>query len=281
MRLLVVAFLSLLLAQATGPLPAAAGPAIPNYWDERERLPKPNLAELPRLRFLTTVDFPPFSFLDAEGRLAGFHVDLARAICVELGLAERCQIQALPWEELDSAIAARQGEALIAGKAITAEARETYAFSRPYLRFPARFVVRRNGGTIAEPIHRTIVGQRVGVLAGTAHETMLRNYFPGAQPVVYSRQEWLLEDLAEGRVAAAFGDGMRLAFWLGGTASRNCCRFAGGPYVAPEFLGAGLALAARAADADLVAGFDFALREINARGTFAELYLKYFPISFY
>ena len=102
-------------------LPAfAAEPAIPLFWDTKERLTKPDLSELQRLRFLTTIDFPPFSFLDRGGRLSGFHVDLARAICAELDLGDRCQIQALPWDELGPALEAKDGEAIIAGIAVTA-----------------------------------------------------------------------------------------------------------------------------------------------------------------
>ena len=75
---------------------------------------------LERLRFLTTTDFPPFNFLDGNGRLSGFHVDLARAICAELGIVDKCQIQALPWDELDAALQKGEGEAIMAGIAVTA-----------------------------------------------------------------------------------------------------------------------------------------------------------------
>ena len=88
----------------TGIHARAEDAAIPAYWDEKERLPKPDLAGVGRLRFLTTIDFPPFNFLDRDGRLTGFHVELARAICRELGIVPRCQIQGLPWDELDAAI---------------------------------------------------------------------------------------------------------------------------------------------------------------------------------
>ena len=77
-----VAVLAFLVALC-GPV-AAAEPQIPNFWDLKERLPKPQLEGLQRLRFLTTVDFPPFNYIDSEGRLAGFHVDLARRVCAEL-----------------------------------------------------------------------------------------------------------------------------------------------------------------------------------------------------
>ena len=284
MRSLLAFLLFSILAAAPALLPAvpvhAAEPAIPDYWDEKERLPKPDLSGVGRVRFLTTIDFPPFNFLDADGRLAGFHVELARALCRELDIVSRCQIQALPWDELDAAVAAGQGEALIAGTAISAATRELYAFSRPYLRFPARFVAPKSTA-MAEPMHRAVAGKRIGVLAGSAHEAMLRRYFPGVRPVTFSRLDWLYQGLREGKLDGAFGDGMRLSFWIAGSGSAGCCRFAGGPYVAPEFLGAGLAIAVRREDAVLAQAFDYALREIAVKGVFAELYLKYFPVSFY
>lgn len=255
-------------------------PVIPNFWDARERLPKPDLSELERLRFLTTTDFPPFNFLDPSGRLTGFHVDLARAICAELELIDRCEIQALPWEELEEALARGEGEAIIAGLSISAETRQRLSFSRPYMRFPARFAVRKNS-EMQEPLHAAVAGKRIGVMAGSGHEQMLRDYFPSARTVTYSRAGWLHGDLKEGKIDAAFGDGMKLSFWLGGSDAAGCCRFAGGPYLAPEYLGHGIAIAAPFDDQVLSRAFDYALGQIHAKGVFAELYLRYFPVSFF
>jgi polar amino acid transport system substrate-binding protein len=271
----------LLLSGPLAAIPArAADPAIPQFWDEKERLPKPNLSALPRLRFLTTIDFPPFNFLDSTGRLGGFHVDLARAICKELEIADRCQIQALPWDELEDALEAGQGEAVIAGIAVTAENRKRYAFSRSFLQFPARFVTPK-ADALAEPLDAKLEGKRVGVMAGSAHERMLRDYFPGAKAVTYTKQEWMLDDLKERKLAAVFGDGMRLAFWLAGTDAAGCCRYSGGPYISSEYLGLGLAIAVAPDNDGLARAFDYALQQVNADGTFAELYLRYFPVSFY
>ncbi|HEV2901366.1 MAG TPA: transporter substrate-binding domain-containing protein [Pseudaminobacter sp.] len=272
---LIAAFCAL--AFACG-LARAAEPQVPMFWDANERLPKPNLSGLARLRFLTTTDFPPFNFLDRDGRLSGFHVDLARAICAELDIADKCQIQAAPWAELDGLLRSRQGEAILAGIAVTGETRLKYAFSRPYLRFPARFIMPKTTA-VAEPVFDKLQGKRVGVIAGSAHELVLRAYFAGVKVVTYSRQDWMLEDLKAARIAAAFGDGMRLGFWLQGTEAGGCCRFAGGPYLAPEYLGSGLAIAT--SEPALAAAFDAALHQIAVKGVFAELYLRYFPVSFF
>lgn len=262
-------------------LPAtAAEPVIPNFWDTRERLQKPDLGELQRLRFLTTIDFPPFNFLDREERLSGFHIELARAICAELELSEACQIQALPWNELPGALSSGQGEAIIAGIAVTAQSRQQYGFSRPYLRLPARFIARKEAG-LTEPLHEALADKRIGVLDGSAHERILRDLFPRLRPVTYSRAGWMYEDLRDGNTDAVFGDGMRLSFWLAGSGSDGCCRFAGGPYLLPTYLGNGMAIATSLDTPELAAAFDYALREINANGTFTELYLRYFPVSFF
>ncbi len=279
MRFRIVVAFTLLLA---GLLPDARAqePEIPLLWDAKERLPKPDLSVLPRLRFLTTTDFPPFNFLDDQGRLSGFHVDLARAICARLELADKCQIQAVPWDELQAALELGEGEAIVAGLAVTAETRAAYAFSRPYLQFPARFVVLKSK-PLSEPIYERLQGKPVGVVAGSAHERMLQDYFGGVKAVPLPDEEALHAELKAGRIDAAFGDGMRLSFWLADVESEKCCRFAGGPYLAPEYLGTGLAIATRADDALLPAAFDYALQEISAKGIFAELYLRYFPIGFY
>lgn len=256
----------------------SADPTIPRFWDTGERLPQPDLSGLERLRFLTTTDFPPFNFLDGSGRLTGFHIDLARAICIELDILPRCEVQALPFDELEVALARGDGEAIIAGLAVTPQTRSKYAFSRAYLQFPARFVMPK-ASAVSERIYAKLAGKRVGVLDGSAHEAMLRDYFPELQPVTYSRAEWLFEDLKAGKIDAAFGDGMRFSFWLAGPQSEGCCRFAGGPYLAPEYLGRGLAIASKSPE--LADAFDYALRAIHANGVFGELYLRYFPVSFF
>ncbi len=279
MKLRSILSLLVLLALAAGPAGAAESLA-PMIWDTKERLPKPDLSGLKRLRFLTTTDFPPFNYLDGEGRLSGFHVDLAREICLELAISDKCEIQVMPWDGLEQALISGRGDAIIAGIAVTEQTRSTYAFSRSYLQFPARFVMQKTSA-LSEPIYEKIQGERIGVMAGSGHEQMLRDYFPGVRTVTYTRQDWLYADLKAGKITGIFGDGMRLAFWLAGSDASGCCRFAGGPYLAPEYLGSGLAIATSVDNPQLAAAFDYALQQIAVKGRFAELYLRYFPVSFY
>ncbi len=263
-------------------LPAARADEliVPNYMDPRERIPVHDLLAHSRIRFVTTVDFPPFSFLDQTGHLSGFHVDLARAICEELDVLPRCQIQALPWNELEGALEKGQAEALISGLAVTAESRNNFRFTRPYLALPARFALKVDASLQGDSAS-ALAGQRVGVLGGTAHEAMLRDWFSEIRPVTFSRSDWMFDALKAGTIDAVFGDGLQLSFWLSSQSADNCCRFFDGPYFSQAHLGEGLAIAVRPQNAPLSQAFDHAISALNRNGRFTELYLRWFPNGLY
>ncbi len=256
------------------------GPTIPNFFDPQDRLIRPNLNDRPRLRFLTVTDFPPFSFIDPQKRLAGFHVELARAICDELELKEQCQIQALPYSELETALNNGAGEAIMAGIPIDVASRERFSFSIPYFRIPGRFVAKADAG-FREPLIQSLAGKRIGVVAGTAHAAFGKVNFGNMRLRLFDTQNRAINALAGGEVDAVFSDALSLSFWLQGDAGKSCCDFVGGPYIAPRYFGRGLAIAVQRDDLELRDGLDFALKSVNAKGKFAELYLRYFPISLY
>jgi polar amino acid transport system substrate-binding protein len=242
----------------------------------RERIAKPDLSNVVRIRFLTTVDFPPLNFLDQTGRLVGFQVDLVREICRELALADRCQIEALPYDELLPALASGRGEAIIAGMRPTFELRRDVVFSRPFMLFPARFVINRISPTHPETL-ASLKTTDVGVVASSRHQAMLTAFFPDIKQKAYPDLPALLEALQRNDVGAIFADGLKLALWMSDPASAGCCDFLGGAYVSPEFLGEGASIAVKNSDAKLAAAFDHALLTLLRNGRLNQLYLRYFP----
>lgn len=271
----VVAFLApkMLLAQQPAP-------SLPLLFDSRERLAKPDLSALVRLRFLTSVDFPPFNFMDQNGKLSGFNVDLAREICAELEIADKCQIQALPFADLKEALAASQGDAVIAGVAVSEQLRSQFAFSRPYLMLPARFA-RNLKAPLKGESAAALVDRPVGVVKATVHEAMLAAYFPKAKAVAFDTKEALLSALKDGKVDAAFADSLQLSFWVASQASGNCCALFDGPYTSERFLGEGMTIMLRQKDDVLRAAFDHALAALSRSGRLQEIYLRYFPYGLY
>ncbi len=253
---------------------------IPNFWDPEERFIRPDITGQKRLRFLTTTDFPPFNFIDRRKRLSGFHVDLARAICQELDLASVCQIQAVPWGQLENVMNRGDGDAIIAGIALNVENRKRFAFTQPYFRIPGRITV-RHGNLIEEPVHNALAGKRIGVVEGSAHQAYLATWLANTTIAPFANSTDLFAALADQKIDAAFSDGLTAAFWITAEKSKNCCRFSSGPFLAPEFFGHGLAIAMPKENRALAEAMNYALRTINDKGIFAELYLRYFPMSLY
>lgn len=253
---------------------------IPNFWDKNERFSKPEVSTLPRMRFLTTTDFPPFNFIDRKKRLTGFHVDLARAICEELDVLNRCQIQALPWEELQEALTKGEGEAIIAGLAINQETRKELDFSRAYLHIPGRFITRKETG-LAPPAYDAIFKKKTGVVKDSAHAAYFGKVFANRTAEVFDTKEAALASLQKGEVDAVFSDALSLSFWLSSTASKDCCIFLDEAFQSTYYFGNGLSIALPNDRPELVEAMNFALKEINQNGKFAELYLRYFPLGLY
>jgi polar amino acid transport system substrate-binding protein len=253
------------------------GVVIPDFWDPRRRIERPPPGTVQAIRFITTNDFPPFNFLDAQGQLTGFNIDLARAICTELAI--QCTIQARDWKELAPRLVDKTADAAIAGIAITAEARQTLDFSDVYLRTPGRFVVRKD-----EPLDPTpegLTGKTLAVVGKTAHEAYLAAIFPEVTRRVYPDANAARDALKRGEVDAHFGDGLQLSFWLQSQAADGCCAFAGGPYLESRFFGQGYAIAVAKGSADLKRAINAALQSLYEKGTYAELYLRYFPVGFF
>jgi polar amino acid transport system substrate-binding protein len=250
--------------------------AMPLMFDLRERIAKPDLSALPRLRFLTSVDFPPFNFLDQSGKLSGFHVDLAREICQELKIIDRCQIEALPYKELQAALAKGDGEVVAAGVRITPELRAQFAYSRVFMQLPARFIVTKPiASSISAPAQ--LAADEVGVVDQTAHQAMLATFFPGLKARPFASSEAMLAALAKGDIKAAFGDSLQLSFWLDSNRADACCRFLGGPYYSSTFFGEGLALMTNGDTPQITAAIDYALIALARNGRLNEIYLRYFP----
>lgn len=240
-----------------------------------EHLAVPDISNVPRIRFLMTADFPPFSFADAGGKLSGFNVELAREICRVLDVEKKCQLQVLPFGELEEALAARAGEAVIAGVAVTSKRRQRFAFSRPYLALPARFSINiKAAGGIASPA--ALSGKVIGVTKDTGAAEMLRAYFPDTKLREFETRQLMLDAMKKGDVPAIFTGALQLGFWQASDVAESCCRFLGGSYYSRYFLGEGMTIMSRKGE-PLEQAFNAAIVALAKSGKLNELFLRYFP----
>jgi polar amino acid transport system substrate-binding protein len=280
-----LAVISLCLLGGAAPLVAQGaavqqpGPvAVPGFWDPRRRPERPDLSRVQTIRFLTETDYPPFDYAGPDGNPAGFNVDLARLLCDEIKAT--CTIQARRFDLLLDALndSRNGGDAVIASIAPTADTRSRADFTDPYYRTPARFVARLDSG-IGDVLPELVEGKKIAVVAGTAHEAYLKEMFTEAEVRSYPNAEAARAALRNKEVDLLFGDGISLAFWLNGTDSGGCCAFRGGPFLESRFFGEGIGIAVKRGNDVLRQALNWALFRQWEKGSFTDLWLRYFPIS--
>lgn len=239
-------------------------------------VPRPDFGDLQAIRFLTDSDYPPFNYLDEEGALSGFNVDLARALCDEL--AVECDIRTGEWVELIPTIERKEADAIVASIRPSAKTLERLDFTDAYYRTPARFVARTDKD-ISDISPSGLEDVRVGVIKGTGHETFLRDFFPKSETVLFDHDRQARVSLKKGEIDLLFGDGITLMFWLNGTTSESCCEFRGEAYLESRYFGEGIGIAVRKNERKLRAILNYGLARLRAAGRLEELYLRYFPLS--
>lgn len=254
---------------------AQSGVNVPRFWDPRIRIEKPEPGQPRLVRFLTDDEYPPLHFAGPDGALTGFSVELARAICDRMSWT--CTVQARRFDTLPEALAEARGDVLAAGINLTPELRSRFAASALYFRNPARFATTR-GNAVAALDPASLNGKRVAVVGGTAHHAFLERYMPFAQRREAGTLAGALAALRSGEAEFVFADGIALALVLASENGSDLA-FTGGPFLESAYFGEGVAFLLRKDDPALKRSLDYALQTLWDDGTYARLYLRFFPVS--
>lgn len=268
-----------LLALALLTLPSAAQAqspvTVPNFWDPRIRLDRPEPGPPRVIRFLTDDEYPPLHFTAADGSLTGFSVELARAACEKLGWT--CTVQARRFDTLLDSLAEGRGDVIAAGINLTPQIRQRFAASHLYFRSSARLATTR-GNAQAELDTRSLQGKRVAVVGGTAHNAFLERLLPFVQRRETGTLAGAITALRSGEAEFVFADGTALSLLLAGSAGSELA-FTGGPFLESRYFGEGVGFLLRKDEAPLRRALDYALQALWDDGTYARLYLRFFPVS--
>ena len=224
-----------------------------------------------KLRIATTGGYPPFNYADEAGGITGFDIDIARALCAELGA--ECDIVVEEWERLIPELRAGSFDAIAASMSITEKRRQLVSFTERYYSNVVRFVARE--GSDFDPADAA--GKTVGAARATiAADWLEANLADTATIKLYAEQQELYGDLVAGRLDAMFGDGLGSYAWLQGPEGAGFALFGEG-YRLDE----GIGIAVRHEDASLLSRLNGALDAILANGTYERINSRYFPFSIY
>lgn len=217
--------------------------------------------------------YPPFSFTTESGSVAGFDIDIANALCDEMGYD--CTLVKTGWDGIIPALLERKCDAIVASMAITPERKQVIDFSMKYYNTPARFVG-RVGMTIDD-----LKGAEVGVQRGTVHYEYMRGEHPNLKLKLYTSQDEAFLDLAAGRVDAVMGESIASATGFLDTKDGEGFAFFGPAISMPKYHGVGAGIAVRQGEEDLRNAFSHAIGELRANGTYQKINQKYFAFDIF
>jgi polar amino acid transport system substrate-binding protein/arginine/ornithine transport system substrate-binding protein len=237
------------------------------------------LAALPalaqeKIRIGTEAAYKPFAWVLPDGSLTGFDIDIANALCKQMGAD--CEIVNQSFDGLIPALRAKKINAIIASMSITPDREKAIDFAGPYYNVPALFIAPKDSGIELTPDGMS--GKTVGVQRGTTMANYVKNVFPGARIQLYDTSDAANLDLSSGRIDLVFADSVVLTDFL---ATPDGAKFAavGDPVDDPQYLGEGAGIGIRKGDDELKAKFDDALAAIIASGEYKTINDKYIPVS--
>ncbi|MCF8053191.1 MAG: transporter substrate-binding domain-containing protein, partial [Desulfobacterales bacterium] len=154
-------------------------------------------------------NFPPFEYLDENGRPTGYNVDLTRAIAREVGLD--IEIRLGPWAKIREALARGEVDA-IQGMFYSHQRDLTFDFSPSHTVNHCVAVVRKEDGPpparIEELMQKRIVVQEGDIMHDFALEKKFKKIFAA------EAQEDALRELAQGKHDVALVSRLTALYWI-------------------------------------------------------------------
>ena len=222
--------------------------------------------------------YPPFNYIDNQGKLQGFDIDIAKALCKEMG--SECTLKTQDWAGIIPGLLAKKYDAIVASMSITPERAKKVDFTHKYYQTPARFIAAKD--MKVEITKAGLKGKTVGVQRATVSENFLRDAFGDVVQVkTYDKQDQATLDLVSGRVDLVVADAVELQENFLKTDAGKNFEFKGPGFSDPKWFGEGVGIAVRPGDDTLRQCFNKAIDAIRANGTYKRLSMDRFGMDIY
>ncbi len=218
-------------------------------------------------------NYPPFSKLGADGKLAGFDIDIALALCAEM--KAQCTLVQQEWDGMMPALNAKKFDMIVASMTITDERKKAAEFSDPYYSVPSRFVAK--AGAFKDFSPASFKGRKIIVLRNSPRAKYVAEHYKDSEVLLVAKETDVYLELAAGRGDIGFGSTV-----VSGEAFLKQPEGRGYAQVgAPINLdgGSGVGIAFRKGDTELRDKVNAALKALRASGAYKKLASQYFDFD--
>lgn len=206
-------------------------------------------------------DPPMESQATKDNVFTGFEIDLVNEVCRRINAT--CDFEPMTFANIMKAVAEGKVDLGIDGFFITQERLNYFLFSQPYLQTKAQLFTTINSGV-------DVNGKRVAIEAGTVYKALLETTFDKVQVIEYSKQQDMLQDLADQNVDFIMFDFISASYWV----NSNPTVF---KLVGPAIpFGLGYGIMANLKSGALIARINSALNDMQNDGTYLAIYSRYF-----
>ena len=228
-----------------------------------------------RLRVATEGAYPPFNFIDENGRVAGFDVDIAKALCNALKF--ECEIVAVSWDRLLIDLDAGRYDMIVASMAETPERMRLAEFTDPYYRTLHAFIARSNRHAKAVT-PATVRGKILATQRDTIQSAYLQQHYQDFPTLkLTDTTPAAFEALAKGEVDYVLADCLLSYSFIRSDAKQNFEII--GATIPDEELSSLSHIQVRKGNLKLRDAINQALSEIKKNGTYNRISNQYFPFD--
>ena len=236
------------------------------------------VSQWPELRVAVDATYKPFTYKTDAGELAGFDVDVAKALCDEL--KSKCVFVEQAWDGMIPGLQAKKFDVIISSMSITEERKQVVDFTGKYYNTPSCVVVK--SALNLGPEAANFKGKKLGVLKASTQEKYAIGELKtaGATIVAYDAQDQVYLDIKSGRLDGTVADVVEVNGGFLSTPDGKDYACAG-TRIPVEFdakyFGGGAGVALRKEDTALRDALDAAIKTIRDNGKWKELADKNVP----
>ncbi|MGL4728072.1 MAG: transporter substrate-binding domain-containing protein [Bosea sp. (in: a-proteobacteria)] len=220
-------------------------------------------------------NYPPFSMLAPDGKLSGFDIDIANAVCAEMKAT--CTLVQQEWDGMIPALNAKKFDMIVASMTITEERKKAVDFSDPYYDVPSRWVAKAGAFTEATPA--SLKGKKIIVLRNSPRAKFVQETFKESEILLVAKETEVYFELAAGRGDIGFGSSVVSGEAFLKKPEGKGFAQVGQPVRLETAGGGGVGIAMRKDDAGLRDKINAALKAVRANGTYKALAAKYFDFD--
>ena len=228
-----------------------------------------------KIRIGVEANYPPFSKMGTDGKVSGFDIDIANALCLEM--KAQCSLVTQEWDGMMPALQARKFDMIVASMTISEERRRVADFSDSYYDIPSAFVAKT--GKFKDISPASLKGKVIIVTRNTPRAKYIAATYKDSEVLLVAKEADVTLELAAGRGDIGFGSSLAATTaFLQSPEGKSFSKF--GPPINPSGNQAGgTGIAMRKGEDSLRNKVNAALKAITANGVYKSINDKYFDVN--